>query len=214
MTSDEIQEERKKVYATTRQDLLTRNLSNSEKYDNAILTLSTGLLGVSLAFIKDIVPLDKSQYVCLLELSWWLFGTSIVSTLVSFVVSQLAIKRQLQYAMEYYLEGKEESFTKKNLPASLTEYINYASGAFFIAGIVATVWFVSANIKGGDPMAKKVGSATVSGIQKVETATVKVTTKKGATVPEMQPVPATETSQQTIGSQGTGSGGSTGKKKQ
>ncbi len=146
MTAENIDEERKRVYASTRQDLLTRNLSNSEKYDNAILTLSTGVLGASLAFIKDVVPLDKAEYIPLLKLSWWLFGAAIVFTLVSFAVSQLAIKRQLLYVEKYYLESKEEYFNKENQPALWTEYINYASGVLFILGIVATVSFVSLNV--------------------------------------------------------------------
>lgn len=149
MNPDNSSEERKRIYASTRQDLLTRNLSNSEKYDNAILTLSTGILGASLAFIKDIMPLDRAEYIPLLKLSWWLFGAAIVFTLASFAVSQLAIKRQLQYAEKYYLEFQEEYFKKINHPALWTEYINYASGGFFIAGIIATVIFVSLNVYGG-----------------------------------------------------------------
>ena len=46
---------REELYAQTRQDLLMRLLSNSEKYDGAILTLSLGALGVSIAYIKDVV---------------------------------------------------------------------------------------------------------------------------------------------------------------
>jgi hypothetical protein len=144
--TDELKEERKKIYASTRQDLLSRNLSNSERYDNAILTLSTGILGISLAFIKDIVPLDKAEFLSLVIISWWLFGAAIVSTLVSFSVSQLAIKRQLEYAEKYYLEEQEDYINKKNHPALLTEYINYASGVLFVAGIIVTVIFVSVNV--------------------------------------------------------------------
>jgi len=205
MVQDSVQEEKKKVYASTRQDLLTRNLSNSEKYDNAILTLSAGVLAISLAFIKDIVPLNKSEYILLLKLSWWLFGASIVSTLISFVVSQLAIKRQLQYAKEYYLEGKEESFDKKNRPALLTEFINYMSGVLFIAGIITTVCFVSANVKGGNHMVKVIDGAPIPSLQKVG-GTDMLT--EGATIPGMQPVkqPPT-TSQESGASQSTGNAG-------
>ena len=56
----------KHYIATPDKTSWTRNLSNSEKYDNAILTLSTGILAISLAFIKDIVPLNKALYVFLL----------------------------------------------------------------------------------------------------------------------------------------------------
>jgi hypothetical protein len=146
MTADKTEEERKRIYVSTRQDLLNRNLSNSEKYDNAILTLSTGVLGISMAFIKDIVPLNRADYVPLLKISWCLFGAAIISTLTSFLVSQLAIKRQLEYAEKYYLDSQEEYLNKKNRPAAWTDYINYVSGGFFVAGIIATVLFVSANV--------------------------------------------------------------------
>lgn len=139
-------EERKKLYARTRDDLLARNLSNSEKYDNAILTLSTGLLGLSLAFIKDIVPLAQSHYVFLLIMSWCAFGASIVSTLVSFALSQRGIERQLEYAGKYYLEELEEFLDKKNRPKQWTDFVNYLSGILFIVGIITTILFVSLNI--------------------------------------------------------------------
>jgi len=146
MTDQSNMEERKILYARTRDDLLARNLSNSEKYDNAILTLSTGLLGLSLAFIKDIVPLAQSHYVFLLIMSWCAFGASIVSTLVSFALSQRGIERQLEYAGKYYLEELEEFLDKKNRPKQWTDFVNYLSGILFIVGIITTILFVSLNI--------------------------------------------------------------------
>jgi hypothetical protein len=203
------EEERKDIYARTRQDLLTRNLSNSERYDNAILTLSTGVLGLSLAFIKDIVSLDRSQYVLLLEISWWAFGASILSVLVSFVLSQLGIKRQLEYAGKYYLDGEDEYLRKKNSPAFWTEIMNYASGVLFLVGIVTTIFFVSVNIKGEFTMPKVKDGASIPTFQKTLTEGV----KKGATVPEMQPVKQPATTSQESGSQDSQSGGDSGQTK-
>lgn len=214
METDQLKEEKKGIYASTRQDLLARNLSNSEKYDNAILTLSTGVLAISLAFIKDIVPLANSQYVVLLIISWCAFGASIVSTLVSFALSQVAIKRQLDYAEKYYLEEKEEYLSKKNCPAILTEFVNYASGILFIAGIATTICFVSINIKGGISMTKDTNKpitegATVPNLQKVK----KVTVQKGATIPNLQPVKPSNTTTQQSSTQDSQSSGDAGKTK-
>jgi hypothetical protein len=144
--SDDDQKHRLEVYANTRRDLLERQLSNSEKFDNAILTLSTGALAISLAFIKDIVPPKLAQNLWLLRASWWLFGFSIISTLASFVASQLGISRQLKYAEEYYLNEKEEYLKKGNYPAILTDFLNYSSGILFIAAIIVTIFFVSSNL--------------------------------------------------------------------
>ncbi len=139
---------RQELYKNTRDDLLKRQLSNSERLDNAILTLSTGALGLSLAFIKDIVPIKIAIYLWLLKTSWWLFGVSIVITLCSFVVSQLGINIQLKYAEEYYLNKKNEYLTKRNRFAKATDVLNYSSCAIFIMAIICTIIFVSLNIGG------------------------------------------------------------------
>jgi len=144
--SDDDQKHRRDLYANTRRDLLDRQLSNSGKFDNAILTLSTGALSISLAFIKDIVPLKEAQGLWLLKTSWWLFGFSIISTLASFVASQLGISRQLKYAEEYYLNKKDEYLKKRNCPAILTNFLNYSSGILFVAAIIVTIFFVSSNL--------------------------------------------------------------------
>jgi hypothetical protein len=143
---DEDQKYRQNLYANYKKDLLDRQLSNSGKYDNAILTLSTGALAISLAFIKDIVPLKEAQGICLLKTSWWLFGFSIVSTRASFVASSLAINRQLKYAEEYYLNRKDEYLEKRNYLAVMTNFLNYSSGILFIAAIIFTIIFISSNL--------------------------------------------------------------------
>jgi hypothetical protein len=200
--SEKEEKERKEIYAKTRDDLLARNLSNSEKYDNAILTLSTGILGLSVAFIKDIIPLGKAKYIFLLESTWWLFGSSIVVVLCSFFVSQMAIKKQLNYAVKYYLDKEDEYLKKKNLPAILTEYINWVAGGLFIFGIIATIIFVSANTQGGANMAKGRNineGATIPALQKIQTNT---DLGKGQTVPALEPVKTISTPpQQPSGSQ-------------
>lgn len=144
--NDERKDEWKRLYAETRKDLLTRQLSNSEKFDGAVLTLSTGALGISLVFIKDVVPLEKAQCAELLIVSWCFFGLAIISVVISFLVSQEGIKKQLNHAEEYYLNGKEEYLTKANIPAKVTDFLNYASGVLFVLGIILTIIFVSINI--------------------------------------------------------------------
>ena len=144
--SDVDREHRQELYATYRKDLLVRQLSNSEKFDNAILTLSTGALAISLAFIKDVVPLRIAENIWFLKASWWLFGFSIILTLASFVASQLGISRQLKYAEEYYLNKKDEYLRKRNYLAILTNFLNYSSGILFIAAIVFTIYFVIVNL--------------------------------------------------------------------
>ena len=59
-----------KLLAETRADLLKRQLSNSENYDKAVISLSTAFLGLSLAFLKDLVPIQRAEWLWLLYGSW------------------------------------------------------------------------------------------------------------------------------------------------
>ncbi len=203
------EEERKRLYSETRTDLLTRQLSNSEKLDGAILTLSTAALGVSIAFIENIVPLEIAQYVIFLIFSWCLFGASIISTLVSFITSQIAIKTQLYFAEEYYLKKKDEFLTKPNKAAKYTDRLNYSSAFLFIAALLFTIAFATINLGGQKTMANNniknttQRGATVPNLRPVSGV------QNGATVPTMQPVP---TGQQggSSASSGGGSGSQSG----
>jgi hypothetical protein len=132
-----LEEERKKIYAETRTDLLKRQLFNAENYDKAILSLATAALGFSLAFLKDVAPVTNAQAVWLLKASWFLLTASLMSTLCSFFASRAGIRKQLHHANKYYLEHQEEFLSKSNWPAKITDYLNMASGVCFILAIIA-----------------------------------------------------------------------------
>lgn len=138
-------EERKKIYAETRADLLKRQLSNAENYDKSILSLATAALGFSLAFLKEIVPISIAKDFYLIKISWFFLILTILVTLISFLSSQIAINKQFFYAKEYYLNSNDDFLNKKNWPAILTEGLNWASAIFFVIAIVITTIFVSIN---------------------------------------------------------------------
>ena len=144
--TDDSYEERGRLYEDMKKELLDRQRSNSEIYDRAILTLSISALGISLAFIKNIVPLDEAHCIGLLITSWYLFVLAIVITLLSFWASQKGIERQLDYAHKYYVERKDEYLTRNNFYAKVTEYLNNFSGILFIGAIFLTTLFVTINV--------------------------------------------------------------------
>lgn len=134
-----------RLYSEARAELLKRQLSNSENYDKAILTLSTAFLGLSIAFVKDIVPPSQACYLCLLWGSWILLVFSVASTIVSFLVSQKAIEEQFEKAERYYREN-DPTALDRGLLAKATDWLNRLSGVLFLLGILFTVLFVSANL--------------------------------------------------------------------
>jgi hypothetical protein len=164
-----------------REDLLKRQLSNTENYDKSVLSLATTFLGFSLAFVKDFVPIQFASLAWLLPASWALFGMCIISTILSFFASQAGLKKQLFFAEKYYLEGDESFFNKKNMAANLTDYLNYLSAIFFISAVVATVLFTSINLTRGKDM-------TTKPVVAMDRASIPSMVQKGATIPSMQNV--------------------------
>ena len=139
-------EERKKLHDSLRDELLKRQLSNSENLDRSILMLSSAGLGLSLVFVKYPFPLSEAAWVLLLYSSWILFGSAILSTLVSFFVSQQGIKKQLKMNTEYYLEGQEQVKDQKNRWAKSTEWLSYVCASTYIFGVIFLCFFVARNL--------------------------------------------------------------------
>jgi hypothetical protein len=133
-------------YHRYREELIASNRISSEQFDKAILTLSAGGLGLSVGFVKDIAPVEQVLFLSILICSWALFCASILITLTSFVLSQISVERQLEYAKEYYLNDKPEFQNKVNPYTRATRLTNIISGIFFVSAAVLTVWFASANI--------------------------------------------------------------------
>ena len=113
--TEEEQKRSTEIFDSFRDELYKRQLSNSEAYDKAILSLSSAGLAISLSFIKFIVPLEQAKYICVLEISWLLFLVSVVTTLLSFLIGNKGISTQIKYAEQYYIEAKANSFNKLNI---------------------------------------------------------------------------------------------------
>ena len=139
-------------YLKERDELLKRELSNSQILDKAILALSSAGLGLSLAFIGKGVSLAEATQVYLLYFSWGLFVAAIISTLVSFLTSQGAIKKQLKInegdlVSKYYLINTEDSSNSKNPLNQITFVLSFVSVGCYISAILLTVIFIAYNPK-------------------------------------------------------------------
>jgi len=83
-----VREEDRKLYEALCLKYQDGAHASLQEFDRAILTLSAGSLGLSLAFIKDVVPLRNAVHLGFLFGSWYLFGSSVLLTLISFIASQ------------------------------------------------------------------------------------------------------------------------------
>jgi len=132
-----------------RDRLLNSKSAAHSEYDKSILTLSSGLLAVSIAFISGIVPPDKMSCVYILIVSWGLFGLSILLTLSSFVTSQQAHKHQTS-EIDTYLSSEErvEFLPGPNPWSRGTEVLNIVSGCAFFLAVLLMILFAAINLIG------------------------------------------------------------------
>lgn len=150
---DEKKQEEEKSYrdycAKEADDAFERINKNQEEYDKQILTLGVGFLGVSLAFIKDVVPLNQAVHLALLHFSFVLLTLSIVSVIASYQISIWGQFRARKY-WEDVVKNPSAPFPIGN--AKAMGWINLGSGILFLAGIALSVSFVILNLSHGAAM--------------------------------------------------------------
>ena len=178
----DLRAEKQKLLAEIRAELLKRQLSNAENYDKAIVSLSTAFLGFSFIFLKDLVPATKAIWVSLLYGSWIILTFAVLSTIVSFWVSQKALNVQLEKAEDYYLNDNQAALSR-SLVAKATDWINGLSGALFVAGVGCSTAFVIINFQ------------EVSTVSK-DKSNIKVLSE-GAPIPKLQQVPSPQAQPET-----------------
>jgi len=129
-------------YEAIRAHLMSALLSSHEQYDRAILTLSTGLLGLSVAFVRPNTGTPAAQMSCTLVLSWLCLLVAIIATVLSLLASQLATRRAIDDAHNLYRLKKLETLQSTNAWSEVTKVLNLCSAAGFLLGAVLTVVFV------------------------------------------------------------------------
>jgi magnesium-transporting ATPase (P-type) len=128
------------VYLEERKQLITVERDTAQQFDKAILTLAAGALALSITFINQIAPNPRPHSVYFLIGAWILFCASLLSTLTSFLTSQVACRKQRDI-----LDDKISS-KKNNKAASWTNGLNYCSIFFFILGVVSLIVFSAINL--------------------------------------------------------------------
>ena len=135
------QEEGKRLYDRTREELDKRQIINSQIYDTSILAFSMGTLAV-LANLLQGLHLDCCSFI-IMSFATICFFLAVSSTLVSFMISNKALKKQLEKAERYYLRGDEKALKETDLYHFWLIGLNYFSGVMFILGLLSTLIGIS-----------------------------------------------------------------------
>lgn len=135
------------TYSEERKLLITTEQEQAKTFDKYILTLSSGALGLSLAFIKFIKNINSGSEYWLVA-AWILFSLSTLSTLISFLTSQAACRKQVDILeASFFKEDQEEKIDVSNPHSTATGILNVASITLLILGFSVLIIFAIMNIK-------------------------------------------------------------------
>ena len=132
-----------------RKSLFFAIIEQAKSFDRWILTLAGGTFGLSLIFINQIAPNPKSETIGFLITGWALFAASILSTLLSFLLSQETCYSQIKDIQK--LLNNEIDRSKEmplNLFGRITKGLNYNSMIAFLLGVVFLITFATLNLLG------------------------------------------------------------------
>jgi len=120
--------------------------SSTDSYDQSLLTLSSGALGLSIAFIKDIVPLQDATWLPLLYASWLTFGLCILTTVVSFQVAIKAQNENLRVSYKYYIERDDSYGQEQGKHSKRLSWCTMLAGILFVLALTCTIIFAIENV--------------------------------------------------------------------
>jgi hypothetical protein len=134
----------------------------SRDYDQAILTLSAGILAVSVTFAHDLTPQPVPGSPPFLFAGWLLLLVAVTCTLFSFATSQRAIRKMIRAANSASAKNLGTATTQTQVKpgrgltrlrarvnagaAKVTGYLNAAAGIFFVFGVLLLVLYASFNL--------------------------------------------------------------------
>lgn len=186
-------EQRAKQHRELTAEIDKRMLQNADNFDKAILTYSSAGLALSLAFLKDFVPIAGAKHPALLYSSWLLFVAAIVVTVGSYVTSQFAQRRELERSHRYNMLMDDSAFDLPNWPARLTTWAGYLAGLCFVCAVGASTLFVALNLReGSSEMATNNPTRVNNGATVPTMQRVPQTIERGAPVPTMHSIPQSQ----------------------
>lgn len=125
-----------------RQWLVVAEQKAQEDFDKTVLTLSGGALGISFAFVKDIVGDNAIYNSSWLVVAWVSWALSTSAMLGSFFVSRLALRKAIRQCDEgtIYCESPGGFYTV------LTRLLNVCGAVLFVLGVCFMAAFVNTNL--------------------------------------------------------------------
>ena len=125
-----------------RDGLVTDFQKAQDDFDKTVLMLSSGALGITISFIKDIVGNKPIVYPWLIFLAWCFWGLSVLAVLLSYYFSHLAFGK----ALKQFDHGKTYKERLGGWFDFATRVCNWLDGVCFVIGMVLAIAFTNLNL--------------------------------------------------------------------
>lgn len=147
-------------------DLLEELRQKSEEaYDKTVLTLASGALGLSIAFLDKIVPPGEAAYRWLLYLSWSFWVLALLLAVASFALSSLSMSRAIDEYDARSDSAAADASSNGHHPTAgswssarintITISASFFAGIFLLLGVCTMVLFAIMNVERSYAMADK-----------------------------------------------------------
>lgn len=132
------------AYWRTRDELMKRQLSDTENLDRALITLASAALALSVTFLNAHQD-SGSVGVGFLYWSWAAFGMCICSVVLSYHASQRSVDFQTDAFEKYYLREDQKSIEATNKWRVCNDCLMVTATVAFIAGIALMLFYFGNN---------------------------------------------------------------------
>ncbi|MBK8401432.1 MAG: hypothetical protein IPL29_10390 [Propionivibrio sp.] len=122
--------------------LVAAEQKSQDDFDKTVLTLSGGALGISFAFLKDIVGPQTIVLSGFLLAAWLAWAFSTFSVLTSYYLSHLALRRAISQVDDGTIFKKPPG----GVFACLTAILNGTGAVLFLVGVCCITVFTVANL--------------------------------------------------------------------
>lgn len=131
-----------KAIAEYRQWLVAAEQKSQESFDKTVLSLSGGALGISFIFLKDVIHTAPVVLPAFLLAAWVCWGLSSLAILISFFMSQQALKRAIRQVDSNTIHAERPGGNF----STATAICNLSGAILFFAGVVFITIFAGANL--------------------------------------------------------------------
>lgn len=132
----------KKELKEYRDHIVLAEKDAQQEFDKAVFALSGGAIGISFAFVTDIV--DPKVMVCtgVLIAAWSAWAVSLICVLLSYFFSGQALRRTIQQIDKGTLYDEPPG----GLFDVATSWLNMGGGLLFVLGLLFMIVFVNSNL--------------------------------------------------------------------